>query len=90
MSVQEDEEELQSLSTHQHYTSSGVRSILHLQGGSAGLNLAPASLDYQLLEEEEDGASRHQPSSTDAAPSTSMASSLLSVTSLDAQGKDNA
>ena len=86
--MEEVEEELQSLSVHQHYTSSGVRSI-PLQGGSAGPNPAPTIPDHQLMEEEEDGASMHQPSSTAAAPSRSMALplallALLSATSMEA------
>ena len=56
--MEEVEEELQSLSAHQHYTSSGVRSI-PLQGGSAGPNPAPTIPDHQLMEEEEDGATRN-------------------------------
>ena len=57
--MEEVEEEFQSLSFHQHYTSSGVRSI-PLQGGSAGSISAPTTPDHQLMEEEEDGASMHQ------------------------------
>ena len=57
--MEEVEEELQSLSVHQHYTSSGVRSI-PLQGGSAGPNPALTIPDHQLMEEEEDEASLHQ------------------------------
>ena len=91
--MEEVEEEFQSLSFHQHYTSSGVRSI-PLQGGSAGSISAPTIPDHQLMEEEEDGASMHQPSSTAAAPSRSMALplallALLSATSMEAQEDDN-
>ena len=57
--MEEVEEEFQSLSSHQHYTSSGVRSIPH-QGGSAGPNPALTIPDHQLMEGEEDGASMHQ------------------------------
>ena len=92
--MEEERVELQSLSSHQHYTSSGVRSIPH-QGGSARLNPVLTIPDYQLMEEEEDGASMHQMSSTAAAPITLMALplvllALLSVTSMEAQGDNNA
>ena len=91
--MEEIEEELQFLSVHQHYTSSSVRSI-PLQGGSAGPNPAPTIPDHQLMEEEEDGASMHQPSSTAAAPSRLMALplallALLSATSMEAQEDDD-
>ena len=56
--MEEVEEEFLSLSSHQHYTSSGVRSIPH-QGGSAGPNPAPTIPDHQLMEEEEDGTTRN-------------------------------
>ena len=79
--MEEVEEEFQSLSFHQHYTSSGVRSI-PLQGGSAGSNPAPTIPDHQLMEEEEDGAPMHQPSSTAAAPSRSMANDTAGVVKL--------
>ena len=91
--MEEVEEEFQSLSLHQHYTSSGVRGI-PLQEGSAGSNSASTIPDHQLMKEEEDGAPMHQPSSTAAAPSRSMALplallALLSATSMEAQEDDN-